>query len=77
MLLDTHSRRADLLEIEARQLAEAINGCDPVWADLIRKALRIYCLVSAHQLNETPGGTWALASLADALTEGREDAFVR
>lgn len=67
-MIDTYSRRvSDPLELDAQHLADAFSDADPVFTEVVRRALRLYALVMPANLRDIDRGTWAVACLADAL----------
>ena len=70
-MIDTHSRRVmDPLELDAQHLADAFGDSDPVFREVVLRSLRLYSLVMPANLAGVNKGTWAVASLADALNAG-------
>lgn len=69
-MAETYSVRVlpDPLEVDAQHLADAFADADPVFAEVVRRALRLYALVMPANLSGIDRGTWCVACLADALS---------
>ena len=70
-MIDAHPTLVvDPLEVDAQHLADAFGDADPVFSEVVLRAVRLYCLIQPRSLAAVNRGTWAVACLADALGPG-------